>query len=359
MKNHQTKNDSINVVIVGSGHGIRVHLPALRKTGFNVVGLVGKDAERTLRRATNNDIPLAFTNLKEALKVTGANAVTIASTPAHHGDHVATAIEHGCHVMCEKPFAKNTQQAIQLANAATNAKTINILGHQLRALPERIVAEKTIKAGALGKISYATFVQHINMLADPNTPWPAWWFNADEGGGWLGASGSHMVDQIRHWLGEFASVSASTQIVSGRDTQTEDSYSVHFVLTNGISGIFTQTAAAWGPMAQMTKICGSEGTLWLDNGQVHLANKNGTQTLDIPSELYLEKIEPFKEPHKRFLHVELPPTLKLFSAWKKAIEEKTDVAPFANFNDGLAIMKIIDAIKLSAANKGKTIEISH
>ncbi len=36
---------------------------------------------------------------------------------------------------------------------------------------------------------------------------PRWWFNTEAGGGWLGASGSHIVDQVRFSVGEFASLS--------------------------------------------------------------------------------------------------------------------------------------------------------
>jgi len=36
---------------VGTGFGVRVHVPALRAAGFDVVALVGTDADRTERRA--------------------------------------------------------------------------------------------------------------------------------------------------------------------------------------------------------------------------------------------------------------------------------------------------------------------
>ena len=38
-------------VVVGTGFGCRVHVPALRNAGFDVVALVGRDPERTARRA--------------------------------------------------------------------------------------------------------------------------------------------------------------------------------------------------------------------------------------------------------------------------------------------------------------------
>ena len=45
---------------------------------------------------------------------------------------------------------------------------------------------------------------------------PAWWFDQQHGGGWLGASGSHAIDQIRWWLGDFAKVSADVSLLPNR-----------------------------------------------------------------------------------------------------------------------------------------------
>jgi predicted dehydrogenase len=39
------------VAVVGTGFGARVHVPALRAAGFEVVALVGTDPDRTARRA--------------------------------------------------------------------------------------------------------------------------------------------------------------------------------------------------------------------------------------------------------------------------------------------------------------------
>ena len=50
---------------------------------------------------------------------------------------------------------------------------------------------------------------HVPLLADPSAEVPEWWADSDQGGGWLGAHGSQVIDQIRVTLGEFESVCAS------------------------------------------------------------------------------------------------------------------------------------------------------
>ncbi len=348
-----------SVVIVGSGHGIRVHLPALREVGFEVVGLVGADPQRTARRAEKNGIPAAFTDLESALAATGARVVTVASPPATHAAVAHTAIAHGCHVMCEKPFTTNAKEARGLLQAAERAGVVHLLGNQLRAMPERIVGGRAIAEGMIGEPRYLTFVQHIGLLADPQQPWPAWWFDRDAGGGWLGASGSHMIDHVRSWLGDFATLSAALPVVADRDRGVaEDSFNIRFELRNGLQGLITQSAGTWGPYVQMTRVAGSRGTLWLEDGQAWLADSAGSRALPIPEELGLRAMQPSDDPRKQYLHVELPPTLKLFGAFRRAIEGGGSVEPFATFRDGLATMQVIDAVRQSAANGGALVEVA-
>ena len=56
------------------------------------------------------------------------------------------------------------------------------------------------------------FVQYVPLVADPEAVRRQWWFDLGAGGGWLGASGSHIVDQVRMWLGEFAGRGARARV---------------------------------------------------------------------------------------------------------------------------------------------------
>ena len=54
---------------------------------------------------------------------------------------------------------------------------------------------------------------------------PDWWRKEEEGGGWLGAYCSHIIDQIRVSGGEFTGVSASVQIAPPAVTLRSESVS--------------------------------------------------------------------------------------------------------------------------------------
>lgn len=207
---NQNNHSGIPAIVVGSGHGLRIHLPGLRAAGFNVVALVGNDPERTARRADRAGIPRAFTDLDTAIAETGARAVTIASPPHTHGQMVLTAVARGCHVLSEKPFARDAEEAGQLLAAVEQAGVIHLLGNQFRVLPERILIARAIAEGAIGKARLLTMIQHVSLMTT-GIQWPEWWLDPNAGGGWLGASGSHMIGQAHSWLGRIARLSANRQ----------------------------------------------------------------------------------------------------------------------------------------------------
>jgi predicted dehydrogenase len=352
----------IPVLVAGTGHGLRVLVPALRAAGFEVVGLVGADPVRTGNRAARSSVPHAFIDLDTAVTKSGAVAVAIATPPRTHASLVHTALARGCHVLCEKPFARDAEEARGMLAAAERAGVVHVMGYQFRMNPERVLMARSIAQGLIGEPRLISITHYTGLLADPAARWPDWWFDSDAGGGWLGASGSHMIDMIRTWLGEFSTLSAATPIVSERQGVAEDAYLLRFTMACGVEGVLMQTGGAWGEFAAMTRVAGTRGTLWMDNGAVWLADRSGTRQLPIPDELRLSPEAPSDDPRKRYLHIELPPARRLCEAWRAAIQrepigEPIGSVPVATFVDGVAAMQVIDAIRASAAAHGALVEI--
>jgi predicted dehydrogenase len=334
-------------------------VPALRATGFDVVGLVGASPDRTRARAEQNAVPHAFTDLDTAIEESGAVAVAIATPPHTHASLVHAAVARGCHVLCEKPFAKDAEQARAMLAAAQRAGVVHVMGNQFRMNPDRVLMSRAIAEGMIGEPRLVSITQYTGLVADPGAQRPDWWFDRQAGGGWLGASGSHMIDMIRTWLGEFAAVSAAMPILSEREGVAEDTYLLRFTMTNGAQGVLLQTGGAWGEFAAMTRVAGTRGTLWMDNGAVWLADRSGTRRLPIPEELFLTPEAPSDDPRKPYLHIELPPARRLCEAWGAAIRgEPTGPVPVATFADGVAAMSVIDAIRVSAAAGGALVELN-
>jgi len=349
------------VVVVGTGFGCRVHVPALRAAGFDVVALVGRDAVRTARRAERSGVPHSHTVLADALARPGVDAVTIATPPATHAAIAIEAARAGKHVLCEKPFALDSAEAAAMLDAAARAGVGHLVGHEFRWATERAVAGRAIAAGAIGEPRLVSLVSIVGLVADPGARLPDWWFDSSQGGGWLGASGSHVVDQVRAWLGEFESVGATLSVVSARAEVADDTFTIRFRLRSGVEGVLQQTAAGWGPMRGVTAVAGTDGTIWVDGTQAWIADRDGSRLLDVPDDLAFPPAAPESDdPRHRFTHLELGPYTRLCEVLRAAVEGAPypDAVAVPTFADGLAEMQVLDAVRASAASGGALVAVA-
>lgn len=352
---------AIGAVVVGTGFGARVHVPALRAAGFDVVALVGRDADRTRRRAERLGVAHACTSLSEALALPGVDAVTIAAPPDLHAPLAIEACEAGRRVICEKPFALDANEAAVMLAAAELAGVTALVGHEFRWAPDRATAARAIADGLIGAPRLATLVQYVPLVADPAARVPEWWFDARRGGGWLGASGSHVVDQLRVWFGELVSVSATLPTVAARQG-AEDSFVVRATSASGVEIVAQQTAASWTPgVAGMTVIAGTDGTLEIDGAGVWCSDRSGRRLLAVPDDLVLAAPPTASDdPNHRYTHLELGPYTRLCEALRAGIEGRSFDSGVAvpTFADGLSCMRVLDAIRASAAAGGTTLTLS-
>lgn len=353
---------TLTAIVVGTGFGCRIQVPALRAAGFDVVALVGNDPKRTSERARSNGVPCAFVDLDRAIRETGAQLVAVATPPHTHAELVRVAIAHGCHVVCEKPFAANATEAREMLRAADEAGIVAVIGHEFRWSPERAMLKRVIEQGRIGEPRLANFTALSPYLLHPGLDMPDWWFDRANGGGWLGAAGSHLFDWIRELLGDIDAVSATLLSLCGQEGGADDSYALRFRTTAGAEGVVQQSAAAWGDALDVVRIVGSRGAVWLDGTELRLADVDGTRTVPIDIDLALPPLPPVSTDPRQagakwqmLTKVELPAYLRLCQGLHAAImgDASVDDLKLPSFADGLACMEVLDAIRRSAAAQGR------
>ena len=353
-------DSTLGAVIVGTGFGVLTHLRALRGAGIEARALVGRNPEKTRDRAAVVGIEHGLTSLGEALALPGVDIVSIATPPHTHCEIALEAIAAGKHLLCEKPFARDAEEGQRMLDAAEAAGVVHMLGTEFRFSTGQALATRSIHQGLIGDPRLVNFTLNAPILADPSGEVPAWWSSEKEGGGWLGAYASHVIDQLRHTLGEFAGVSASLSLVSDRDWTAEDSYTVHFRMRSGVDGVLQSSAGGWGMPVMCSKFYGNKGTLSIEGDNVTLANASGIKTLDVPEDLVNPAAEPppaeFMVTTYDHLHAggfDLGPYTKLCGLLRDRILGKNtsnDPAP-ATFADGVAGQKVLDAIRRSSAER--------
>jgi predicted dehydrogenase len=357
-------SEALGAVVIGTGFGVLTHLRALRAAGFDVKAIVGRDGEKARKRAELMGVPAGLDSVDEALALPGVDAVAVSTPPHTHAPIVLAAIAAGKHVVCEKPFARNAEEGRAMLAAAEAAGIVHVLGCEFRWATGQAVAARAIAQGMIGEPRLATFLFHMPALAAPDAEVPDWWRRREEGGGWLGAYASHIIDQVRVSAGELTGVSASLPTVAERSDEkpwtAEDTYSVHFRTESGLSGILQSTAAARGPFAACTRFVGSRGTLWIEGDSVGVADASGERMLEVPPDLRLPAPAPppaeLLSTAYDMLHsmgIDLGPYTRLYETFRDRILGRTVAADprIATFADGVAVQAALDAIRRSDREK--------
>ncbi|MEO0030270.1 MAG: hypothetical protein RIS94_28 [Pseudomonadota bacterium] len=353
-------------VVVGTGFGLFTHVRALRDAGFEVRAIVGRDLEKTRARSAPLGIPLASNDLERVLADDPAiRLVTVATPPHAHYTPVMQAIAAGRAIMCEKPFARDLAQAREMLRAAENAGVIHALGAEFRYDSGQALLRRVVQSGAIGEpLMFHRIYQQPG--GDPNEPLAEWWMDAGQGGGFLGAFGTHMIDQARSTVGEIVRVSAVLRKLSpGRPTQTSDDYyTIQFETDSGCMGLIEAALAFPGPFVMSTKVAGSTGAAWVQSGaafgdpeQVWVQDAQGARQVEMPAELGNPAPEPF--PIDELVQTEMDrwhsqgfdvaPYAKLFAQLKARIDGRDPPLPdpAGDFRDAAANQAILDAARRS------------
>ena len=98
-----------------------------------------------------------------------------------------------------------------MRDAADAAGVVHLLGTEFRFATGQALLTRTVRSGAVGTPRSGLFMLHIPTLADAAAELPTWWERAEDGGGWLGAYGAHVVDQVRTTIGEIDTLTATLQ----------------------------------------------------------------------------------------------------------------------------------------------------
>jgi predicted dehydrogenase len=349
----------LRAVVVGTSFGSHAHVPALQAAGFDVVALVGQNQERTEERARQLEVPHALLSLESALELE-PDVVAISTPPATHAPLTRQAIAAGCHLLVEKPFTLDGAEARELAALAHEAGVVNLIAHEFRWAPTQALVAQLLADGAVGEPRTATIVGWIPYAADPKAAMPEWWFNPELGGGWLGAAGVHTIDQIHTWLGDVSAARGTLSVVSDRPRDVaDDTFTAELTMTSGCQVLLQQTAAAWGMVGGVTAVAGTTGTIWVSGGDVWLADREGSRVVPLPSDL--EKALAIDEPDPAGPRrgMEFLPFVRMGRYLKDRILEPdtTPVPVGATFDDGVAVMDVVDALQKSSREGGAVVEV--
>ena len=87
-----------------------------------------------------------------------------------HAEPCIAAAQAGKHIICEKPLARNSEEARRMLDAVNRTKVKHICAQNYRLLPATILAKKIIDEGRIGKIFHFMAIYQQDWIVDPNFP---------------------------------------------------------------------------------------------------------------------------------------------------------------------------------------------
>ena len=193
--------DNVGIGIIGTGFARRVQIPAfLTCDGAWITSVASGSLENARAVAGEFGASHFSADWRDTVLHPDVDLVCITTPPNLHREMTLFAIEHGKHILCEKPMAMNIAEAEEMAAAALGKPWLALIDHELRFLPGRQAAYAMLREGVIGKIRHAKGIFQAPHRGDPDLPWN-WWSDAASGGGALGAINSHIIDSFNWLLG--------------------------------------------------------------------------------------------------------------------------------------------------------------
>jgi predicted dehydrogenase len=189
--------------IIGFGQVAELaHLPALKKRPeFLVVAAADPLSERRIRAQGLLPESHFYPDLESLLAgEPGLDFVDICTPPGGHVPLVEVALNHGCHVLCEKPLALAPEEFQQLKEAADRTATALVTVNNWKYAPLVSLATKMVRAGAIGKVQRLEWEVHRTSAAGGGLS--AWRQDpANSLGGILLDHGWHAFYLLLEWAG--------------------------------------------------------------------------------------------------------------------------------------------------------------
>jgi predicted dehydrogenase len=204
--------DPLRVAVVGAGIGVNYAEAFQRVAGAEVVALCAASLRRAGPAAARLGIAGVYTDLTEMLAREQPEVVAIATPNNLHHPMTLEALEAGAHVLCDKPLALDSRQALEMLTEAESRGRRHIVPFWWRVLPVVTRAHELLRDRTLGDPYFAD-VRYLNCgWGDPQGPM-RWQFDlARAGAGALGNVGSHAIAVLQYLVGDLIEVCAHTAV---------------------------------------------------------------------------------------------------------------------------------------------------
>lgn len=324
--------------VIGCGHHDAYDLVP----GLDLVAVVDGNAERRAAAERRDPRLSVHASMAELFATERLDFVDICTPPRSHLELMLSALDHGCHVMCEKPFLLQPSSFDALLRRIRNCFVYPSHNYKFSPAMRQMVSHARSEAfGALLR-GYIRTLRSGHARGVPE--WKPDWRRMPEhsGGGILQDHGTHSIYLACHLCGE-APQWVSCVLGNLRDdafTETEDT--AHVVL-GFPGGAEVQVNLTWAAGFRQTSYAfvGAGQSVLLDNDNLMLAGGGEVTRRVIPSE--------FDDPSHRSWFADM------FRDFLASLSDPTRQAEL--LAEAWTTCATIDAAFSSAAQGGRQVEV--
>src|SRR5881296_3174767 len=207
---------TLGVGIIGvssvRGWAATAHIPALRALpNYEIRAISGHSAESARAAGEVFGVSAVFSDPKQLVSQPDIDVVAVTVKVPHHRELVSAALAAGKAVYCEWPLGRDLDEARGMAALAAKQRVRTVVGLQARQAPVIEFVQELLRDGYLGEVLSTTMVGLSvpgDVLVQPN----AYMLDKTNGANVLTIAVGHSLDILNHVLGEFAELSAVSDV---------------------------------------------------------------------------------------------------------------------------------------------------
>ncbi|HEY4683147.1 MAG TPA: Gfo/Idh/MocA family oxidoreductase [Candidatus Acidoferrales bacterium] len=328
----------MRVAIIGAGLQGRRRAPVLTDfsdTKLTMVTAARLETAQLLAEKMNCE---AGQGWETAVRRDDIDAVVVCTPPDSHARISIAAMEHGKHVLCEKPLARTVDEAEAMLRTARASPVRLKCGFNHRHHPAIQRARKLMQEGAIGAPLFLRSRYGICGRPGYEQEWRA--DTRVVSGGQLMEQGIHVIDLFRWFVGDIQEVSAFTATSHWQMQPLEDNAFVLLRAATGVMASLHSSLTQWKNLFSF-EVFGEDGYLIVEG----LGGGYGTETLRRGKRAFGE---PFQDEVVEFRGGDV----SWHEEWKEfAAAIRDGREPLGNGVDGLEALKVVFAAYESAKRR--------
>ena len=255
--------------IIGCGLISDFHSAAIAELEHGKLVAVSSRNSDNAKRLTDRYQVAGYSDYNEMLQRDDLDIVCVCTPSGAHAEPAVAAAKAGKHVVVEKPLEITLERCDEIIEACdtTGVRLCAIFNSRFSESSQLV--KQTIDSGRFGKLTLgdAYIKWYRSQEYYDSGGWRGTW-NLDGGGALMNQS-IHAIDLLQYFMGPVKAVQAFTDTMAHERIEVEDVAVAILRFENGALGVVEGTTSAYPGMFKKTEICGTKGTVVLEEENIY------------------------------------------------------------------------------------------